>query len=115
MLAQWAGAGGEAGTEEPETEAALPTHMAEEVRANGTLIATETVALTEAPGYSGGKAWFLSGGGALAVDGIAPGETMPLQTIQADDAPAETVILVTRNPDDTLTAETWELQDSGSP
>lgn len=109
MLAQWAGAGGEAGTEEPETEAALPTHTAEEVRANGTLIATETVALTEAPGYSGGKAWFLSGGGALAVDGIAPGETMPLQTMQPDDAPAETVILVTRNPDDTLSAETWEL------
>ena len=26
-----------------------------------------------------------------------------------DDAPAETVILVTRNPDDTLTAEIWEL------
>ena len=109
MLAQWAGAGGEAGTEEPETEAALPDHTAEEVRANGTLIATETVALTEAPAYSGGKAWFLVGGGALAVDGIAPGETMPLQTMQPDDAPAETVILVTRNPDDTLTAETWKL------
>ena len=29
--------------------------------------------------------------------------------IQPDGAPAETVILVTRNPDDTLTAETWEL------
>ena len=72
MLDQWAGAGGEAGTEEPETEAALPTYTAEEVRENGTLIATETVALTEAPGYSGGKAWFLSDGGALAVDGIAP-------------------------------------------
>lgn len=43
------------------------------------------------------------------MDGIAPGETMPLQTMQPDDAPAETVILVTRNPDDTLTAETWEL------
>ena len=34
---------------------------------------------------------------------------MPLQTMQPDDAPAETVILVTHNPDDTLTAETWEL------
>lgn len=110
MLEQWAGAGEEEKMEEPEATVALPTHTPEEVREDGTLVSTETVALADAPGYSGGKAWLLSDGSTLAVDGIAPGETMVQQTIQADDPPSETVILVTRNPDDTLTAETWEME-----
>lgn len=79
----------------------------DEIRAAGTLRNTETVRSTSDPGYSGGGFWPLPDGGTLALGAIAVGQTQVMPLLA--QGTAEQATLVTRNADDTLTVEVYDL------
>lgn len=86
----------------------------EAVRAAGSLLDTETVALTTSgDGMEGylGRGWYLSDGGFLAEESWPDGESeILLQVVSAGDS--SSAQLLTRNADGTLTCETWQLPDA---